>query len=73
MNLLAGECRIISGSVLHGRKSTETENYLGRYHQQISVIEEHSERDFFGWVIPSSKLFSFKKVMLSSLTPNKEI
>ncbi|MCW8850805.1 MAG: Na(+)-translocating NADH-quinone reductase subunit A [Melioribacteraceae bacterium] len=70
--LSAGECRIISGSVLHGRKATETENYLGRYHQQISVIEEHSERDFLGWVIPSSKLFSLKKVLLSSLTPNKK-
>jgi Na+-transporting NADH:ubiquinone oxidoreductase subunit A len=70
--LSAKECRIISGSVLHGRKSTETENYLGRYHQQISVIEEHSERDFLGWVVPTSKLFSLKKVLLSSLTPKKK-
>lgn len=66
------ECRIISGSVLHGRKATETENYLGRYHQQISVIEEHSDRDFLGWVVPTSKLFSLKKVLLSSLTPKKK-
>ncbi len=66
------ENRIISGSVLSGRKSTSAENYLGRYHQQVSVIKEHSEREFLGWVKPSSKLFSIKKVLLSSLTPSKK-
>ena len=67
-----GENRVICGSVLHGRTSADVENYLGRYHQQISVIQEHNERDFLGWVKPSSKLFSIKKVMLSSLTPSKK-
>jgi len=67
-----GYNRVISGSVLNGRKATAVEGYLGRYHQQISVIEEHTERDFIGWVIPSSKLFSLKNVMLSSLTPSKK-
>ena len=65
------ENRIISGSVLHGRSSADVENYLGRYHQQVSVIEENNEREFLGWVKPSSNLFSIKKVMLSSLTPKK--
>jgi len=67
-----GENRVISGSVLYGRKSSKEEGYLGRYHQQISVIAEHNERVFLGWVKPSSKLFSIKKVLLSSLTPNKK-
>ncbi|MCB0746548.1 MAG: Na(+)-translocating NADH-quinone reductase subunit A [Ignavibacteriae bacterium] len=70
--LVEGENRIISGSVLSGRNASVEENYLGKYHQQISVLEEHSKRDFLGWVMPSSKLFSVKKVMLSSLTPNKK-
>jgi Na+-transporting NADH:ubiquinone oxidoreductase subunit A len=69
--LTESENRIISGSVLYGRKATKEEGYLGRYHQQISVIEEHAERDFLGWVKPNSKLFSIKKVLLSSLSPNK--
>ncbi len=68
-----GEVRIISGSVLSGRKRTKEEDYLGRFHQQISVIPEHSTREFLGWVKPTSKLFSVKKVLLSSLTPNKKI
>ena len=64
--------RVISGSVLYGRKATSVEGYLGMYHQQISVIEEHTKRDFLGWVMPSSKLYSLKKVMLSSFTPSKK-
>jgi len=68
-----GENRIISGSVLCGRKSSKEEGYLGRFHQQISVIKEQVERDFLGWIKPSSKLFSVKKVLLSALTPNKKI
>lgn len=68
----AGENRVISGSVLSGRIATKEEGYVGRYHQQISVIEENSERDFLGWVMPSSKLFSVKKVLLSSFSPKKK-
>lgn len=68
-----GESRIISGSVLCGRKSSKEEGYLGRFHQQISVIKEQVERDFLGWIKPSSKLFSVKKVLFSALTPNKKI
>jgi len=67
-----GETRIISGSVLCGRKRTTDEDYLGRFHQQISVIAEHSTTEFLGWVKPSPKLFSVKKILLSSLTPNKK-
>lgn len=66
------ENRIISGSVLQGRASSDQEGYLGRYHQQISVIEEHNERDFLGWMKPSSKLFSVKNVLLSSLSSSKK-
>ena len=66
------ENRVISGSVFYGRTSKKVENYLGRYHQQITVIEEHSTRDFLGWVKPSSKLFSVKKVLLSSISPSKK-
>ncbi|MBK7103778.1 MAG: Na(+)-translocating NADH-quinone reductase subunit A [Ignavibacteriae bacterium] len=62
------ENRIISGSVFSGRKTTKEENYLGRYHQQISVIEEHNSRDFLGWMNPAQKQFSVKNVMFTSLS-----
>ncbi|MBK8946716.1 MAG: Na(+)-translocating NADH-quinone reductase subunit A [Ignavibacteriae bacterium] len=62
------ENRIISGSVFSGRKNTKEENFLGRYHQQISVIEEHNSRDFLGWMNPAQKQFSVKNVMFTSLS-----
>ncbi len=66
------ENRVISGSVLSGRTMTKEEGYLGRYHQQISVVPDSSEREFFGWAKPTSKLFSVKNVLLSSFMPKKK-
>jgi Na+-transporting NADH:ubiquinone oxidoreductase subunit A len=38
--LAEGEARVISGSVLSGRRARRAENHLGRYHNQVSVIAE---------------------------------
>ena len=54
--------RVISGSVLNGRKSEPTKNYLGRYHNQISVIEEGNKREFLGWQMPGFDKFSLTKI-----------
>ncbi len=64
--------RVISGSVLSGRKAEKPEDFLGRYHQQVTVIPESDKREFLGWVVPKTDLFSVKKVLLSALTPNKK-
>lgn len=61
------EARVISGSILNGRQAEGWSAYLGRYHNQISVLEEGRHRDFFGWVVPSREKFSFMNVLLSSL------
>ena len=61
------EARVISGSVLNGRKAEGWAAYLGAYHSQISVLEEGRHRDFFGWIVPSKEKFSFLNVLLSSL------
>jgi len=46
--LLSGEiepnCRVISGSALSGRRATLTTAYLGRYHQQVTVLPELEDR-----------------------------
>jgi Na+-transporting NADH:ubiquinone oxidoreductase subunit A len=66
--LVAGkEARVISGSVLNGRKAEGWAAYLGCYHNQVSVLAEGRERDFFGWIVPSREKFSFLNVLLSSL------
>jgi len=42
-------CRVISGSVLGGRTASKEFAYLGRYHDQVSVIEEGGRKRFMGW------------------------
>jgi Na+-transporting NADH:ubiquinone oxidoreductase subunit A len=61
------EARVISGSILSGRKADGWATYLGFYHNQICVLEEGRNRDFFGWIVPSREKFSFLNVLLSSL------
>lgn len=61
-----GNCRIISGSVFSGRHAAGPESFLGRYHNQISVIGEGGEREFLGWMAPGLKKFSVINVLASS-------
>jgi Na+-transporting NADH:ubiquinone oxidoreductase subunit A len=47
-----GENRIVSGSVLGGRAVKGGTAYLGRYHNQVSVLLEGRDREFMGWLSP---------------------
>ena len=68
-----GEHRVISGSVLSGRTATgEVFGYLGRYHQQISVLREGREREFLGWLAPGFNKFSTVNTFVSKLIPGKK-
>ncbi len=67
-----GENRVISGSVLSGFATSGSLGFLGRYHQQISVIPEFRKREFFGWLNPGFNQFSIKNILLSSLVPGKK-
>lgn len=64
--------RLVSGSVLSGRKAAGSVAYLGRYHQQVCALEEGTKRVFAGWLLPGSKLYSVKRILLSSLFPGKK-
>lgn len=61
----AAGVRIISGSVLSGRQSASPTDYLGRYHNQVSVIEDKKTRDFLGWATPGGNKFSVSRAFLS--------
>lgn len=63
--------RIISGSVLDGRKSEPNKNYLGRFHNQISVLEEGTHREFLGWQKPGGDKFSLTRIYLGSWLQGK--
>ena len=49
------QSRVISGSVLHGHTATNWAGYLGRFHNQVSVIAESTKRELFGWLRPVGK------------------
>jgi Na+-transporting NADH:ubiquinone oxidoreductase subunit A len=67
-----GDNRVISGSVFMGHSAEGPVDYLGRYHQQITVLVEWRDRKFFGWLSLGSNLFSVKRILISSLTPKKK-
>ncbi len=60
-------CRIVSGSVLSGRAAAGWGDYLGRYHNQITVLREGHDREFLGWLMPGAKKYSASRAYLSSL------
>jgi Na+-transporting NADH:ubiquinone oxidoreductase subunit A len=64
--LKAGENRIVSGSVLGGRRVSGATAYLGRYHNQVSVLLEGRHREFMGWLSPGSRKHSSLRIYLTS-------
>ena len=58
--------RVISGSVLSGRHAKVPVDFLGRYHNQVSVIAEGGEREFFGWAWPGKDKFSIRRIFSSA-------
>ena len=69
--LVEGEHRIISGSVLSGTTAHGVHGYLGRFHNQVSVIGDGSEKHFLGWIAPGSEKFSVTRAYLGHLSPRK--
>ncbi|MGD8779256.1 MAG: Na(+)-translocating NADH-quinone reductase subunit A [Ignavibacteria bacterium] len=71
--LIEEETRVISGSVFSGFKADNTYGYLGRYHQQISIIKEEREKKFLGWLTPGFNKHSVKPLVFSKLLPGKKL
>ncbi|MBD1575050.1 MULTISPECIES: Na(+)-translocating NADH-quinone reductase subunit A [Vibrio] len=69
--VLPGEVRVISGSVLSGTQASGPHAYLGRYHMQVSVLHEGREKEFLGWAMPGKNKFSVTRSFLSHLFPGR--
>lgn len=69
--LIAGQVRVISGSVLCGINATGPVAYLGRYHNQVSALLEGYEKELFGWGVPGLNKHSVAGVFLSALNSAK--
>ncbi|SNT71009.1 Na(+)-translocating NADH-quinone reductase subunit A [Psychrobacter sp. LV10R520-6] len=70
--LLEGENRIISGSVLSGRQVFDNSSYLGRFHDQISVLSEGHERPSFHFLRAGKNRFSKLPIYISHFFSNKK-
>jgi Na+-transporting NADH:ubiquinone oxidoreductase subunit A len=68
-----GDNRIISGSILGGRGVASGTAYLGRYHNQVSVLLEGRQRDFMGWLSPGAKRHSSLGIYLTSFFGTKPL
>lgn len=64
--LADGENRVISGSVIYGHKAADWSDYLGYYSNQVSVLKEGRDREFFGWIVPGKDKYSALNVYTSS-------
>jgi Na+-transporting NADH:ubiquinone oxidoreductase subunit A len=71
--LTQGDARVISGSILSGRRAADAAAFLGRYHLQVSVLHEGREREFLGWLAPGLNKFSASNAYLSSFFPKRKM
>lgn len=63
------ECRVLSGPVWSGYRAAGWGAFLGRYHQQVTVLAEGRQREFIGWLRPGGEKFSVTRAFLSALSP----
>ena len=59
--------RVISGSILSGHRAAGPLAWLGRYHNQVSVLREGSPREFLAWMMPGLHKFSSERAYVSHL------
>ncbi len=67
-----GENRVVSGSVFGGRKAAGAVAFLGRYHNQITVLEEGRDRPLFHYLRAGVNYFSTMGLYVSSLFKGKK-
>lgn len=70
--LTDGQHRLVSGSVLTGHMAGPLNSFLGRYHQQITMLREGGERRFLGWLSLGFDLYSIKNIVASKLFRGKK-
>ena len=67
--LFPGACRVVSGSILGGRRASGRARYVGPYDLQLSVLPEQRERRFLDWLAPGFGKYSAIRAFAASLSP----
>ena len=69
---IAGDVRVVGGDVLCG-ENLGADGYLGFFQNQITILREGHDREWFGWAKPfRPKVHSSSWCYFSWLTPKKE-
>ncbi|MGS2719272.1 Na(+)-translocating NADH-quinone reductase subunit A [Paraglaciecola aestuariivivens] len=66
-----GEMRMISGSVLQGNHAHGVHGFLGRFHNQVTILREGREKELFGWIKPGVNQHSITRAFMGHLNPKK--
>ena len=69
--LAEGDNRILSGSVFNGAVARGEYDYLGRYHNQVTVLAEGREHEFMGWITPQPDKYSITRTTFGHFLKNK--
>ncbi|MFT5789364.1 MAG: Na+-transporting NADH:ubiquinone oxidoreductase subunit A [Shewanella sp.] len=71
--LTEGNSRVVSGSVLSGHTAFGAHDFLGRFHNQISVLQEDSKHQVMPWVRGGSEKFSITRAVTSRFNGAKKL
>ncbi|WP_108946223.1 Na(+)-translocating NADH-quinone reductase subunit A [Shewanella halifaxensis] len=71
--LKEGNSRVVSGSVLSGHTAKGPHDYLGRFNNQISVLQEDAKHQLLPWVRGGSQKFSITRAVTSGLKGAKKL
>jgi Na+-transporting NADH:ubiquinone oxidoreductase subunit A len=66
----AGDVRVVSGSVLNGHRAAGWAAYLGRYDDQLTVLQEGNHREFLSFMRPGFTKFSEARAFAGNLLGN---
>ena len=63
----SGDVRVVSGSVLNGRRAAGWASFLGRYDQQITVLQEGNPREFLSFMRAGIGKYSASRAFVGKL------
>ena len=67
----SGDVRVVSGSVLSGHRAAGWASFLGRYDDQLTILQEGAEREFLSFMRPGLGKFSAARVYVGGLFGKK--
>ncbi|WOT03842.1 Na(+)-translocating NADH-quinone reductase subunit A [Shewanella youngdeokensis] len=71
--LKQGQSRVVSGSVLSGHTAISVHDFLGRFHNQISALQEDAQHQLLPWVKGGSNKFSITRAVTSTFKGAKAL